>query len=308
MITLIMNELGLSFKDALEHASQLLGGSTQYKPHLEKKSYKAVSVEKQNVGQDKKIKHLSVLIEKSKSIDGTAGEKYLKGRAIVGFKNADLRFLETVTTGSGNKEIVSYSSALMAIARDENDKPKAIQLTYLDKKTGAKLTGLPISKRTLNSLNGASVNLTKNIKNPEITFIAEGIETALSIKDAAKTIQNAQVIATLGKSNLQNVPSKSISEKVVLVLDNDLKNPFDDPAIKKAISVFESAGKQVTCIYPEAINNKKTDYNDLAQAQKLNQITRDIERALLSRKGHDSNVVKSASKEWHVDMEREFLG
>ena len=312
MITLIMSELGLPFKEALEHASDLLGGSRllQVKQSV---SFSRNS-EKINDADEarKKQEYMNTLIAKSKPIEGTLAEKYLKSRSIVDTRNTSLRFIEHVTTGSGNKDKVQFSSALIAIAHDKNNNPKAIQLTYLDKKTGAKIPELSVAKRTLNSPTGAFVNLTPDIKTPEITFIAEGVETALSIRDAIASIKNAQVIATLGKSNLPNIPADKTATTIVLVLDNDLRNPMD-VGVKKAIQIFEEQGKHVVSMLPESINNKKTDYNDLAQAGKTHQITQDINRALepdknIAQKSLETRESQVKQPARYRDMEMEFLG
>lgn len=308
IIALIMHEFGLSFKDALEHASKFLGSKSHLLSQLERKNQKNSQVIQKTPENKNKQKHIDLLIQKSKPIDATLAEKYLKNRSILDVKNSDLRFLESVTTGSGNKNITPISPALMTIARDENGKPHSVQLTYLDKNTGNKLVGIPIAKRTLNSLNGSYVNLTKDVKNPDITFVAEGVETALSIRDSTKAVMNAQVIASLGKSNLPNLNTAKLANQIILVLDNDLKNPFDDSSVRKAIDAFEKSGRSVICIFPEAINNRKTDYNDLAQAQKYNQISRDIEIAVSGLKSNDFGVTKTNGKEQYVDMEKEFLG
>lgn len=308
IIALIMHEFGLPFKDALEHASKFLGSKSQLAWQLERQNQKNSKVIQKTPENKNKQKHIDLLIKKSKPIDATLAEKYLKNRSILDVKNSDFRFLEVVTTGSGNKNIIPVSPALMTIARDENGKPHSVQLTYLDKNTGNKLIGVPIAKRTLNSLNGSYVNLTRDVKNPDITFVAEGVETALSIRDATKAVMNAQVIASLGKSNLPNINTNQLANKIILVLDNDLKNPFDDSSVRKAIDVFEKSGRSVICIFPEAINNRKTDYNDLAQAQKYNQITRDIEIAVSRLKSNDLSMARPAEKERYVDMEKEFLG
>ncbi|MCX7121715.1 MAG: AAA family ATPase, partial [Gammaproteobacteria bacterium] len=310
MITLLMSELRLPFKEALEHASNLLGGANltkQSAPAQEK-----LPPIKTIVGSEKKQEYINKLISQSKPLVGTIAEKYLQGRAIKDMKNTTLRFLEHVTTGGGNKDKVPFSSALMAISHNEDGKPQAIQLTYLDKDTGAKVLGLPIAKRTLNSPSGAFVNLTPQIKSPQITFVAEGVETALSIRDTAMQIKNAQVVATLGKSNIENIPLQKTASTIVLVLDNDLKNPLHDSVIKNAMKHFEENGKRVVCIFPEAINNKKTDYNDLAQAGQSNKIAQDINRAFEQYKNatqlSDANVQSQKPKERYRDMEREFLG
>ncbi|MDP1573758.1 MAG: toprim domain-containing protein [Coxiellaceae bacterium] len=310
MISLLMSELRLPFKDALEHASNLLGGAKLTKqsvPVQEK-----LQLTKTIVGSEKKKEYINKLISQSKPLAGTIAEKYLQSRAIKDTKNTTLRFLEHVQTGGGNKDKIPFSSALMAIAHDENGKPQAIQLTYLDKKTGTKIFGLPIAKRTLNSPTGAFVNLTPQIKSPNITFVAEGIETALSIRDTVMQIKNSQVVATLGKNNIENIPLQKTANTIVLVLDNDLKNPLHDSVIKNAMRHFEEHGKRVVCICSEAINNKKTDYNDLAQAGQSHKIARDINRAFEQYKSaaqlSDGNVQTQKLKEQYRDMEKEFLG
>lgn len=308
IIALIMHEFGLPFKDALEHASKFMGSKSQLAWQLERQNQKNSQVIQKTPENKNKQKHIDLLIQKSKPIDATLAEKYLKNRSILDVKNSDFRFLEAVTTGSGNKNITPISPALMTIARDENGKPHSVQLTYLDKNTGNKLIGVPIAKRTLNSLNGSYVNLTREVKNPDITFVAEGVETALSIRDATKTVLNAQVIASLGKSNLPNLNTTKLANQIILVLDNDLKNPLDDSSVRKAIDAFEKSGRSVICIFPEAINNRKTDYNDLAQAQKYNQIARDIEIAVSRLKSNDLSMARPVEKERYVDMEKEFLG
>lgn len=310
MISLLMSELRLPFKDALEHASKLLGGAklTKQSVPVQEKLQPTKTI----VGSEKKQAYINKLISQSKPLAGTIAEKYLHGRAIEDTKNTTLRFLEHISTGGGNKDKIPFSSALMAIAHDENGKPQAIQLTYLDKKTGTKILGLTIAKRTLNSPTGAFVNLTPQIKSPNVTFVAEGVETALSIRDTTMQIKNSQVVATLGKNNIENIPLQKTASTIVLVLDNDLKNPLHDSVIKNAMKHFEENGKRVVCICPEAINNKKTDYNDLAQAGQSNKIAQDINRAFEQYKSaaqlSDGNVQTQKPKEQYRDMEKEFLG
>ena len=187
------------------------------------------------------------------------------------------------------------------------------QLTYLDKQTGKKIKGLPVAKRTLNSVSGSFVNLTPSTQLPKVTFIAEGIETALSIRDAAKDVRNKQVLASLGKNNIAKIPSDSLGKWVVLVLDNDLKNPLSDDVIRKTMGALQAAGKQVTCISPQAINNKKTDYNDLAQTGKTSEIIRDVNNAIKQIMDLEHKLVPAQQNRLcqqpnYEDREKEFLG
>lgn len=306
MISLIMSELNLPFKEALSYANKLLGGANVSRPNHFKLQNETIK-NSSNKMDANKLDYIKNLIQQSKPIENTIAETYLKNRGINNTKNTDLRFLENITTGGGNKEICEFSSAILAIAKDGAGNAKAIQLTYLDKNTGNKVEGLPVSKRTLNSPQEAFVNLTPNIKNPDITFIAEGVETALSIRDQTHKINQSQVVATLGKNNIAHIPLENTANKIVLVLDNDLKNPLQDASIKKAIAHFESQNKQVACIYPESLNNQKTDYNDLAKSQKSHVIAQDISRAIES----SYKIISLSNQKQHLryeDREKEFLG
>lgn len=81
----------------------------------------------------------------------------------------------------------------------KNGKANAVQVIYLDPKTADKARNLDVLKRSIGIVKGSFVELTKNINNHTV-FIAEGIETALSI---AQTEPDACVICSLGISNMK---------------------------------------------------------------------------------------------------------
>ena len=65
--------------------------------------------------------------------------------------------------------------------------------------------------------------------------------------------------------------------------------------------------------YKQSINNKKTDYNDLAQAGKTHQIAQDINRALepdknIAQKSTEPRESQIKQPARYRDMEMEFLG
>ena len=157
-----------------------------------------------------------------------------------------------------------------------------MQLTYLNPENGEKIAGLSVPKRTIGSLQGAFVQINPPKDEAKISFVGEGIETALSIKNTLSDIgqPDYQVLASLGKSNLNMLGQIDTENHVVLVLDNDREDWRKDKTISAAISNLEKAGKQVFCMQPESINNDKTDYNDLAQAGKSSLIESDLQGAV----------------------------
>ena len=245
---------------------------------------------------------------------------YATHSGIKSTENTSIRFIPKITTGAGNKDTHTHASALLALACDKDGIAKAIQLTYLNPKTGEKLEGLSVSKRTIGNLTGYVVNITPEIKTAEITFIAEGIETALSIRDTLHATQHnqSQVIATLGKSNLANVSQTNLAQKIVLVLDNDKQDWQQDKGIQKAISHLKTHGKQVYCMQPKSIHNQKTDYNDFAKAGRFDEVTKDIHMAIdaLNTKTKDDVTFKNEAPSHTrdnkisktIDLERELIG
>jgi len=218
-------------------------------------------------------------------IVGTIVEKYLKNtRGINNIDVKDLRYHPGVYIGKDAKLNDMYSPAMLAIGRDKNNEMQCVQATYLDPKTANK-ANLDIKKRTYSSPSGASVLLSstdskvQNNKKPinEMTYITEGIETGLSIKNAAK---NANVLVTLGKSNFVTIGLDKLTNRVMFCLDNDGVNAFKDPIINKAIQRLVDNGKEVFISMPEQINNRKTDFNDTLMLKGINTIRHQINNAL----------------------------
>jgi hypothetical protein len=118
-------------------------------------------------------------------------------------------------------------------------------------------------------------NNSSNNKN-QITFIAEGVETGLSVRDAVKN----DTIATLGKSNFANIDPESIGQKVIFCLDNDGSKSFTDGVIHKAAERLISHGKEVLISIPNQINHTKTDFNDTARAEGIGTIRKNIDDAI----------------------------
>ncbi len=139
----------------------------------------------------------------------------------------------------------------MSIARDKGGDIKASQVIYLDKE-GKRRKDIEVSKRTKGVLKGSYVELTKNKEAKEV-YIAEGIETALSI---ASVEREARVICSLGVVNMRNIELNNISgivnknKNIIICADNDGENAGSISSIEEGIKKFKDQG--VSCVCNEA--------------------------------------------------------
>jgi hypothetical protein len=223
-------------------------------------------------------------------IKSTIVEKYLEEvRGINSIESTDIRYHPKVHTGKDMKQ--KYAPAMLSIGRDKDGKVQCVQATYLDEKTTDK-ADFDVKKRTYASPSGAMVSLQNNAvsstKNT-ISFIAEGTETGLSIKDAVK---NSDVFVTLGKSNFTKIDPDKVSQKIVFCLDNDGEKSFMDNTINKAAERLINSGKEVFIAIPEQINKQKTDFNDVAK-HNGNQVVKDVLNRAITYNEWKDNVTKN---------------
>ncbi|KJV71279.1 conjugal transfer protein TraI [Orientia tsutsugamushi] len=80
---------------------------------------------------------------------------------------------------------------------------------------------ISINRRSFGKISGSFITIAKrNANDPNITIIAEGAETALSLQQAGI---KGNIIASAGISNLTNY-SPFPGEKIIIAADNDSKN------------------------------------------------------------------------------------
>ncbi len=148
---------------------------------------------------------------------------------------------------------------------------KAVQVTYLTKKGKRAETpdGEKFPKISYGSLKGACVELQTGNKT-EPVIIAEGVETALSLKEAGV---KGEVLCSLGTSNMKNL---NLQNREVIIA-GDWDGSFEAPswhAMEKAKGVLEDKGNKVDIILPvknpekrpeltPELTNVKVDFNDL---------------------------------------------
>jgi phage/plasmid primase-like uncharacterized protein len=101
-----------------------------------------------------------------------------------------------------------------------------------------------------------------------ITIIAEGLETALSVKQALgehsekKGITNeVQILCSLGISNIKNYRAGK-GEKIIIAADNDGEDSITGKTTLNAKVLLEEKGAFVEVVKPD----KQGDFNDLLKA------------------------------------------
>lgn len=257
LLHLIQASMNLDFKSSLEYAAKMTGDDL--KEIVQSTIKNSVKSPKKSVDAPSKAQlYAQQLAKESSPISGTLAEIYLKEtRGITNISGLNIRFHPNVFTDK--KETIKNLPALLCIARDKEDKVQSVQAIYLDKNTLNKAK-IHIDKKTFGAIGGAGVEISHGTKSDAVTYITEGIETGLSVRDA---VQNARVIASLGKQNMTSIGITLLTDKVVLCLDNDGKSIHDDKVINETIERLKRHGKEVEI----AIPNKKGDFNDVAKSE-----------------------------------------
>ena len=256
LLHMIQTELNLDFKTSLNYAATLTGDDLKKIMPVAIK-IKAVQDNEIEKKQSKTGAYAQQLEKESTSIAGTVAETYLKEiREITHVHGQNIRFHPKVYTGKN--EDVKYKPALLCIARDKMHQVQSVQAIYLDEHT-AKKAELSIQKKTFGSISGTGVILNKGENEQAVTYITEGVETGLSVRDA---VRNERVIAVLGKQNMASIDVSLLTNKIVLCLDNDGKSIHKDRIIRQTIERLTHLGKTVEI----AIPSKQGDFNDIIKS------------------------------------------
>ncbi len=184
------------------------------------------------------------------------------------------------TTGIKNQG--QYLSAIVAFARNEQGVITGGQQILLDKRTGGK-ADVDIAKRSFGKIAGSFVevgrgeNASKGKVN--VTIIAEGLETALSVKQALANDPNnkeiqVKVLCSLGISNIKNYQAVA-GEKIIIAADNDGQHAVTSKTIDTAQEELQSKGALVEIVRPE----KPGDFNDVLQQNTTGEGEKEIQNA-----------------------------
>ncbi len=181
---------------------------------------------------------------------GTPTEAYLRSRAIEGVIPPSVRHhadCYCADTGGG-------LPAMMSVVK-RGDAIVAVHRTYLS--GDGRKADVPTVKSTLGPLRGGAVRLTK----PADTLIlAEGIETALSVRGALQG-RDVAVWSALSAPNLAAVEIPNWAKEIVVAADND--SPGRRAAEAVAIKCRERGIDCRLMLPPEPFK----DWNDVAMAE-----------------------------------------
>lgn len=211
-----------------------------------------------------RLNGVSELQMKSKSIEGTCAETYLREvRGIQGQLAPDLRFLPKGTTFmySGESKTLQQD-CFAAFGRGQNGRLRAVQLTKLteDGRRALNSEGEKLNKIQYGVSGGSFVTLQES-KDTSRVFIAEGLETALSIKEAHVI---GKIVASLGIHNISNYQGPE--KEMILCADNDEHKPHSKThtVIEKAQEHLTIQGHSVVLIKPSIPGD---DFNDVLKKQ-----------------------------------------
>lgn len=219
------------------------------------------------------MRYARKLARESQPVVGTLAERYLREHRQINLRKfpSSLRF----HSGIYSKCNEGIYPALLVVAKDAGDKVKAVQAIFLADKTAQK-ANLAVKKQTWGIPSQCAAMLGKAVTAAanKPTYLAEGVETALSIYAA---LGGGDVRVTLGKSNFKNVDAKVTGKHVVLCLDNDGNQPEGDKLINAAAQSLLAQGKQVWLAKPKEAGQ---DYNDVLKNQGLEAVKKEIYAAV----------------------------
>jgi len=271
IIQLIQREKGLSFKDSMTYLGDVLKmnphSTTKIQPLMSSPRQENISLEDLK-DRASRLNGVSELQMKSKPIEGSLAENYLrKERGIQGELASDLRYLPKGTTFMyrGERKTLSHS-CLAAFGRVENGSLSSVQLTKLDDQGNRAHTfdGQKLTKIQYGLAKGSFVCLQEDNTHNRV-FIAEGVETALSLKEAGL---KGTIMASLGILNIANYQGSE--KEIILCGDNDDHKKILSSGLTRGSQThhlleatkenFQDQGKSVYIVKP---SHPGDDFNDV---------------------------------------------
>lgn len=273
LISLYMHNFGLSRDDFAKVLAELaqeagvgMAVTKQIDPKIRDPINKQKELDQARLHKEY-INKVHKLYKGSSPIKGTLAETYLnKFRGFNGALPDNFRF----KARCWHDELKTYRAALIVPGYDKDGKLQCINRIYLNN-DGSKLKeqfedekGVlqqATAKRNYGPTRGATIDVNRDQKNTGITFITEGVENALSIKQVQP---EAEIISSFGVGQLQNLNINPNTKTIVLCADNDglavtTKKPMID-----AMQKWIEQGYEVRLAMP--FSNKletKIDFNDL---------------------------------------------
>ncbi|MEN8236244.1 MAG: toprim domain-containing protein, partial [Pseudomonadota bacterium] len=210
-----------------------------------------------------KLEAVAGLYRQSKPIQGSIAETYLREtRGIQGTLPDDLRFIPkgTAFVYKGKQQTTKYD-CMAAVGRNFDGEILSIQVTSLNPQAqravgrdGKKLNKLKYGIGT-GSFVVVQQSQNQESQDKERVWIAEGVETALSLKEAGV---KDKIVVSQGIGNIANYQGDE--REIILCADNDGLESATAKTIQKAAATLEEKGFAVQIIQPE---QKGQDFNDV---------------------------------------------
>lgn len=272
---------GFSFQEAVDYGTSWAGlEKTSHKDkinvvenkrvlenplHKERKTHENTDTAKE---ERERVQKAQQLWNKGRAVQGTLAEEYLNKRGIKGPWPQDIRYLSSFKDHSSGQEF----PCLMAAARSVDGEIRAVQLTFLDPETAGK-ADIPIQKKSFGVLKGSFVTLQKGLEGDPV-FVAEGLETALSLKQAKIP---GTIKASLGLSNIKRLEPKDPTTPIVICADHDAPDSQATKSLGKTVFSLQERGVKVTVIKPD---NLSDDFNDVLKKGGAQKVRESIEKAM----------------------------
>ncbi|SPR04778.1 toprim domain-containing protein [Orientia tsutsugamushi] len=265
LLSLARRERGYNFFEAKEYLKSMVGMSNisqryQRPPKTDDSQQytqqsKSVKIAKVQNLYERSSRIHGYEIDTSPSAEVEIVKKYLENRGITFDKS---------TASSDLKASILFDTqtrknypALKAFARNSKGEITGVQAVYLN--LAGDKANISINRRFFGKISGSFITIAKrNANDPNITIIAEGAETALSLQQSGI---KGNIIASAGIANLRNY-SPFPGEKIIIAADNDSKNPITNNTVIKAAKTLEMKGA-ITCIVKPPENG---DFNNLLQS------------------------------------------
>ncbi len=273
LFSLVTHVRGGNFKTAAEYLRGVIGmentGNLQL-VHDHNSSDKYASYQKAKKFEEKlekqKLKVISNLQVRAKEINHhNVAYRYLREeRNITCDLGSDIK-----TAGVYERSVGKSFPAVVAFARDESGNITGGLQILLDSKTGNKAE-IDIPKKSFGRISGSFIEVEKSEK-ANITIIAEGLETALSIKQALSKhsekkgdTEAVRILCSLGISNIKNYRARE-GEKIIIAADNDGHDSTTHKTIENARLELSSKGAFVEIVRPIKVG----DFNDILKDKAL---------------------------------------
>jgi len=259
----ISKSQGIKYGEAIKHLGTELNAPQLTSLNGEERAQRQSELKLQSDKEEKeKIANSQAktqkLYETSLPLQETLAEKYLREHRNIKTAElpSDLRFIPEFRDYDSQK---SYP-ALVAFARDAEGQLTASQVTCLDPDTANK-ADIEVKKRSLGTIKGTVVEI-QDQQGP--TYIAEGIETALSLKEARI---KGRILVSLGLSNMANIGAhlRNKDEQLILCADADGPQSAAWKTSQKALERLTQEGFKVSLIRPQGENGR--DFNDVLQEE-----------------------------------------